>query len=227
MHDRSQKILESAIQGFIDTGEPISSSWLFDNYDFGIKPAMIRLELEDLSEKGYLEQPYHSAGRVPTNKGYEFFAELAIENAELGVHGLIFEHLKKLFSRRDWKDFIAQVSEELGLFGVVGDTKEGAAYGEGLENLVGELETDSREEIKSVIKDCLELQHNVFDAAERLSDEVLRVFVGRRNPFLRNENLSLVASEYKLEDGEVILLTIGPKRMDYRKTIKIFKNLHG
>ena len=71
--ERGQQILEAVIQGFIDTKEPVSSGWLYDQYDFGIKPAMIRLELDTLEDEGYLEQPYHSAGRIPTDAGYELF----------------------------------------------------------------------------------------------------------------------------------------------------------
>src|SRR5271155_5233346 len=77
MNDRASQILEAAIQEFIDTGEPVSSGWLYNKYDFGIKPAMIRLELDALEDSGYLEQPYHSAGRVPTDEGYEFYVERA------------------------------------------------------------------------------------------------------------------------------------------------------
>ena len=67
MTDRTAQILEAAIQEFINTGEPVSSGLLYDRYDFGIKPAMIRLELDELEDGGYLEQPHHSAGRVPTD----------------------------------------------------------------------------------------------------------------------------------------------------------------
>lgn len=77
--ERAERILESTIQGFIDTGEPISSGWLYHRYNFGIRPAMIRLELERLAEEGFLEQPYHSAGRVPSDRGYEFFAERVMD----------------------------------------------------------------------------------------------------------------------------------------------------
>ena len=71
--ERGEQILQAVIQGFIDTKEPVSSGWLYNKYDFGIKPAMIRLELDALTQGGYLEQPYHSAGRVPSDAGYEAF----------------------------------------------------------------------------------------------------------------------------------------------------------
>ena len=78
MNDRASQILEAVIQEFIDTGEPVSSGSLYNKYDFGIKPAMIRLELDALEDGGYLEQPYHSAGRIPTDTGYEFYAKRAL-----------------------------------------------------------------------------------------------------------------------------------------------------
>ena len=83
--ERGEQILQAVIQGFIDTKEPISSGWLYDQYDFGIKPAMIRLELDALENDGYLEQPHHSAGRVPTDEGYELFVRhiLAAQEAAL------------------------------------------------------------------------------------------------------------------------------------------------
>ena len=55
MTQRSAQILEAAIQEFIMAGEPVSSGLLYDRYDFGIKPAMIRLELDDLEDAGYLD----------------------------------------------------------------------------------------------------------------------------------------------------------------------------
>ena len=48
MTERTEQILEAAIQEFIAAGEPVSSGLLFQKYEFGIKPAMIRLELDAL-----------------------------------------------------------------------------------------------------------------------------------------------------------------------------------
>ena len=51
MTDRTAQILEAAIQEYINTGDPVSSGLLYDRYDFGIKPAMIRLELDELERR--------------------------------------------------------------------------------------------------------------------------------------------------------------------------------
>src|SRR3989344_2488190 len=111
--DRTSKILEAVIQGFIDTGEPVSSSWLFEKCDFGIKSAMIRHELEELSNMGFLEQPYRSAGRMPTDKGYEFFANkiLESESGEVPEANGLMSFLNKMA----FDDFFGEFSQDFGL----------------------------------------------------------------------------------------------------------------
>jgi len=42
---RTNQILKAAIEEFIRSGELVSSGKLYRRYNFGIKPAMIRMEL--------------------------------------------------------------------------------------------------------------------------------------------------------------------------------------
>ena len=146
--DRGEQILQAVIQGFIDTREPVSSGWLYDQYDFGIKPAMIRLELDALESDGYLEQPYHSAGRVPTNAGYELFVRhiLAVQEAAIRETAL-----RQFFLRSAWEDLIGELSAELGILGVV--AAHDVVYKMGLEQLMDNLDWTDREGIRSVIHD--------------------------------------------------------------------------
>jgi transcriptional regulator of heat shock response len=146
--ERGQQILEAVIQGFIDTREPVSSGWLYDQFDFGIKPAMIRLELDALEGEGYLEQPYHSAGRIPTDAGYELFVRhiLAAEAAAMRESAL-----RNLFARAAWGDLIEELSSELGILGVVAASD--TVYKAGLEQLMDNLDWSDREGVRSVIRD--------------------------------------------------------------------------
>ncbi|MEK7465340.1 MAG: hypothetical protein AAB631_01025 [Patescibacteria group bacterium] len=75
MKERTEYILETAVEDFIHTGFPVTSEILYENHVFGIKPAMIRLELSALSDDGFLFQRHPSGGRFPTNKAYQFFVE--------------------------------------------------------------------------------------------------------------------------------------------------------
>ena len=46
---RLAQILEGAVREFIHTGELVSSERLYERYDFGIRPARIRSELQELT----------------------------------------------------------------------------------------------------------------------------------------------------------------------------------
>jgi len=72
---RQTEILNRLIQEYIDSARPVSSQLLEKKYDFSICPAMIRIEMQKLTDQGFICQPHTSAGRVPTDKGYRFFVD--------------------------------------------------------------------------------------------------------------------------------------------------------
>src|SRR3989344_408427 len=80
--ERQKTILESLVEGYVQSAHPISSQWLEEEAGFDFSPATIRNELLQLTEKGYLEQPHVSAGRIPTDQGYRFVVDEIIEELE-------------------------------------------------------------------------------------------------------------------------------------------------
>ncbi len=217
--ERGQQILEAAIQGFIDTKEPVSSGWLYDQYDFGIKPAMIRLELDALEDGGYLDQPYHSAGRIPTDMGYEFFVRHILASEAAAMRENVLQHF---FARAAWEDLIEELSSELGILGVV--AARDTVYKIGLEQLIEGLDWNDREGIRSVIRDFEAVDERAPRAAEHLGFGP-QVFIGKKSPVTKSEQLAVVGGNYKIGNATVSVFAIGPKCMDYKKAIRIFKNL--
>ncbi len=223
MTERTAGILEAAVQGFIATGEPVSSGWLFDHYEFGIRPAMIRLELDALEEGGYLAQPHHSAGRVPTDEGYEFFVRRAL-GEEFRMGAARESALQALFEERAWPDLLARLSAELGVLGVVADPSRDAVYKTGLDRLIGCLDWDDRDSIRSVVRDFEAVDERLPAAAPKMG-EGPKVFIGRKSPVTKSEALSVVGGNYRQRGVTISIFAIGPKRMDYKKVIRIFKSL--
>lgn len=222
--DRTSRILEAVVQGFIDGGEPISSSWLFGQHGFGIKPATIRRELELLSDEGYLEQPHHSAGRVPTDRGYEFFADRLIQS-DRGLASNVGK-LIRFLEKKAFPEFLSEFSQNLSLAGAA--MSEGDTYKGGIESLVENFNWETPEEIKSVVRDFAALEERASKLADDffLGDEP-RVFVGKKSPVTKSECLSVVFGGYANGREKVSLLAIGPKRMNYKKAIGVFKNING
>ena len=73
MSDREVAILTAVIEGYIENGTPISSSYIEMNCNLNVSSATIRTEMALLEEKGYLTQLHTSGGRVPTDLGYRFY----------------------------------------------------------------------------------------------------------------------------------------------------------
>ena len=74
---RSRGTLMAVIRTHIQTGEPVGSrtvSRQSRRRNEGLSPASIRNIMMELEEEGYLEQPHTSAGRIPTEKAYRFYA---------------------------------------------------------------------------------------------------------------------------------------------------------
>jgi heat-inducible transcriptional repressor len=81
--ERQKLILSLVIHEYIKTAMPVGSKNLVKQYHLDYSPATVRNELAALTEAQLLTQPYTSAGRVPTEKGYRFFVSGLIQMREL------------------------------------------------------------------------------------------------------------------------------------------------
>lgn len=70
---RQKEILKSIILEHIKSAKAVGSSLLTENYDLSVSSATIRNEMVELADRGLIEQPHTSAGRIPTEKGYQFY----------------------------------------------------------------------------------------------------------------------------------------------------------
>ena len=83
LSERQKVILSLVVHEYVRTANPVGSKSLVNQYHLDYSPATVRNELAALTEEQYLSQPYTSAGRVPTEKGYRFFVSGLIHMREL------------------------------------------------------------------------------------------------------------------------------------------------
>ncbi len=81
--DRASAVLKAVVEGYIEKSEPIGAEVISSQYNFGLCAASIRNVLGDLESRGYLTQPHISAGRVPSDKGFRYYAQSLVERIEL------------------------------------------------------------------------------------------------------------------------------------------------
>ena len=77
MTTRQREILTAIVEQYIATGEPVSSGAIARLSLSGgpASSATIRNEMVELAEKGLLEQPHTSAGRVPSARAFRMYVE--------------------------------------------------------------------------------------------------------------------------------------------------------
>jgi heat-inducible transcriptional repressor len=85
---RSQSILQSIVEAYIATGEPVASRTIARAGGRQLSPATIRNVMADLCDEGYLSQPHTSAGRVPTIKAFRAYVE-GLPTRRLGASELL------------------------------------------------------------------------------------------------------------------------------------------
>ncbi len=81
--ERQKLVLALLVRDYIDTVEPVSSGRLVTNYHLDFSSATVRNEMAALEQRGFLLQPYTSAGRVPTKEGYRYFVQKLMGANEL------------------------------------------------------------------------------------------------------------------------------------------------
>jgi len=103
---RQKAILKAVVKEYVRSAKPVASQQLEDKYDFGIKPASIRIEMQKLTDEGFLNQPHTSAGRTPTDKGYRLFVNELLNSH----HYAVPQDLKiksKEFASDEFENFFA------------------------------------------------------------------------------------------------------------------------
>ena len=222
MEFRSATILEAVIDEFIKTGKPVSSGELFNRYDFDIRPATIRLEFAKLTDEGYLEKSYFSAGRVPTDKGYRFFITRIRENkeADQNIQKLVSELMEDF--HEDHLDFINRMSESLHLLSVGYDVSEKNIYKKGLDELLECEDWRELEDFVSVVKDFEKIDERLGSLLKNI--EGPQIFIGS-SPITKSESLSAIIDRLPIEGEDFIIALIGPKRMDYRTNLGFLKEI--
>lgn len=79
LSDRASTLLRALVSRHIQDGQPVGSRTLHEESGLSLSPATIRNVMSDLEERGFLQSPHTSAGRIPTALGYRFFVDTLLQ----------------------------------------------------------------------------------------------------------------------------------------------------
>jgi heat-inducible transcriptional repressor len=79
---RQREILRRVVEEYVATGQPVGSKSLVERSAMAISSSTVRSELAMLEDRGMLTHPHTSAGRVPTETGYRYYADELLDRVE-------------------------------------------------------------------------------------------------------------------------------------------------
>lgn len=119
---RAAQVLADVVETYGTAGEPVGSKTLVDSGKYQLSGASIRNVMQDLEGAGLLKSPHTSAGRIPTEQGFRYYAQNLVQVGEPS------EKLKK--------DLAAQLSPSKSLTTVMKDLSSAVSQLTGCATLV-------------------------------------------------------------------------------------------
>jgi heat-inducible transcriptional repressor len=228
--NRQGLILEKIIRDYINFAEPIGSEFLDKKHNLPIAPATIRLEMQKLTDEGFLYQPHTSAGRVPTDKGYRFFVDKLLEKGlEEFKDKRFFEEIREIEKEiEDHLKFSQEMTKIISSFssGLILNylADDNILLKEGWQKVFKEPEFKNTGYTRDFLVTVEKLENEIKNFF--LDDFNFQVFIGRENPIPKAKNLSLIVSKSKAPKKQKRAVAIlGPKRMAYDRNISLINSL--
>jgi heat-inducible transcriptional repressor len=80
--ERQQEIIIRVVEEYVASGQPVGSKNLVERSGMQVSSSTVRSELAELEQVGLLTHPHTSAGRVPTDSGYRYYARSLLDRLE-------------------------------------------------------------------------------------------------------------------------------------------------
>lgn len=126
LKDEEKLILKYIIDLYIEDGQPIGSKNLLEKFNLNCSSAKVRYLMQNLEKQGYLDKIHTSSGRVPSIKGYQYYATHLVSQDSQTLR----EKIKDIFAHRRTnidetiKEACQVISDTVGITLVTSETNE-------------------------------------------------------------------------------------------------------
>jgi len=225
MDSRKQELLKLVIESYVDTADPVGSRFLVSNNDLKVSEATVRNEMRDLEQEGYLAQPHTSAGRIPTEKGYQFYIKnlltpVAVKKKTTDEIKGLLRQAKAEDEKRQKKTLAVYVAERTHSAVIVVFGRDSFYY-TGISYLFAQPEFRDTVRTVNVSRVFDHLEEHIDDVYDKMNKKDISVFVGKENPL--GSDCGTVGAQ---SSGGELFLTLGPMRMNYAKHISMMSYIH-
>jgi len=113
---RQREVLKAILTEFMVKAGPVGSRTIARKCSLNLSPATIRGVMADLEGMGFLSQPHTSAGRVPTNQGFQYYVNSLMWTRNLPREDR--QEIRRQFElvRKDLENLLRETSRILSRF---------------------------------------------------------------------------------------------------------------
>jgi heat-inducible transcriptional repressor len=224
---RQTQILKLLVDEYINTAFPVGSASLEKKYNLGVSPATIRNEMVELTNLGFIKQPFTSAGRVPTPKGMKFYVNQLMEEKDMSLTDEVKAKEEVWDARgdvdtlfREATHSLAQRTQGLALGTISGDSR---VWHSGYANIFSNPEFADASVCESLfgLIDKVEKINEVFFGREFSSP--VEVFFGEDVNYKNLEPVGFVAARFAVKGRSAALAVAGPMRISNPTVIPVVR----
>ncbi len=222
--ERQETLLRTIIRDYTATAKPVSSGQLVDESKLDVSPATVRNDMAELEDNGFLQQPYTSAGRIPTEKAWRWYVQQIDDEAKVTKKDQ--EHLQHVAkshadSEQEMLRQLAKTIAELVDETVIVAFGKTDTYYTGLSNLFQQPEFEDVDVLKNLSRVVDHLDIVMAKLFERVRGDV-QVLVGSENPISHQCGTILGRYELPRRHSGVIGI-LGPLRQDYPEHMALLR----
>jgi transcriptional regulator of heat shock response len=225
--EREKTLLLAIVNEHIRTSRPVGSQIIVEKYLSGVSSATIRNDMAKLENSRLIEQPHTSAGRVPTDRGYEYYVQYFLKEKQPNSNqqNQLEQIVRQARGEEERVRVAAKAMAEVSAEAVIVGFSDRDFYYTGLSNLFKQPEFAEREVVynfSEIIDRLDEVMSDIYDQV----DDKIQVMVGQRNPFGRHCGVLLTRCQYGRKVGGVMGI-LGPIRMAYGEQMGLLRYVQG
>lgn len=224
---RQFELLKVIVQEYIRTAHAVSSKQIAEALGFDVSSATVRNDMAELEEQGYIHQPHTSAGRIPTEKGYQYYIQYFLQPKELkprqrevlqqAVVSDISQQERTLYNLLQ---AVASLSNEAVFFSTEGDRPQLM----GMSRILRQPEFLEDRELTVAVSEAFDRMDDMMGDFAKVLDAERQVLIGKDNPL--QSDCAVVVTCIKLPGKPRTMVGIfGPMRMDYNRNVAILDTL--
>lgn len=203
LSERQKLVLALIVREYVNSAETVSSRTLVENYGLDLSTATVRNEMAMLSEIGYLQQPYATAGRVPSKNGYRYFVQQLMRPVELPDH--IQQTIRHQFyqARHDVDDWLALSASVLASHSKAASLVTPLHTETARFKHVELLATRGRQVLMVLVLEGGEVRQQTLVLEKAISQRSLRAVAGKLNRELSGQGPAVVAEKKEAVEDTV------------------------